>query len=196
MLPKNRRSLYLIEPYKQLRFGIMFISINVIFALLMIIVFGYYLWDIFEAINEYFKLDHSQEMMTASKLAEPLGIFIGLVVLFIISTLYLSARYTHQIYGPLVSIRRYLDDLLEGKNPKPIKLRANDQLHDLVDRLNKLADLSNAGDTSGSLNELIQFTDDLLAGKEPTALGLTEKDPLKSLSLKLNRLAKTVKAQR
>ncbi len=195
MVAKNRRTLYLIEPYKQLRFGIMFIATNIIFAVLLVFVFSFYLWDIFEAVNEYFKLSHSEELVTASKFVQPLGLSLGLVVLFILSTLYLSAHYTHQLYGPLVSIRRFLDDLLAGKKPRPIKLRTGDQLHDLVDRLNNLTDLSKS-EASSSLGAITHFTDELLAGREPDVLKLPDTDPLKALSMKLNRLAKDLQAKK
>lgn len=141
MMPIRRRTQLLIEPYQQLRFGLIFILINFVFSALMCFVFGYFLWDIYEAISEYFKLDPSQQLMTGEKFMRPLLVGLGVVVLFIVTTLVASARYTHQIYGPLVSIRRFLDELLSGKKPDPIKLRKTDQLHDLAERLNKVAGL-------------------------------------------------------
>lgn len=194
MFPSNRRTQVLIEPYKQLRFGVVFIILNLIFATAMLLVFGYYLWDVFGAISEYFKLDTEQSMMTGRKFLVPLTAGIVLFTLFIISTLYVSVRYTHQMYGPLVSIRRFVDEILAGKNPAPIKLRANDQLHDLVDRLNLLSDsLAISNSTQEALN---RFTEDLLAGKEPQALRLKDSDPMKPLSVKLTRLTEMLKTKR
>jgi signal transduction histidine kinase len=197
MFPNNRRTQLLIEPYKQLRFGLTFIVVNFLFSTLMILVFGYYLWDVFGAISEYFKLDQQQEMVAASKFMLPVGIGLALFALFIFSTLYLSVHYTHQIYGPLVSIRRFVDEILAGKRPEPIKLRAKDQLHDLVDRLNLLSDSFSGTNASGSSMEAItQFTDALLAGRTPQPLYLNDGDPLKALSLKLGQLAQMVQAKR
>ena len=183
----------LIEPYKQLRFGLMFVFVNVVFATLMVAVFGYYLWDVFGAITEYFKLDPNQQMVTASKFMVPFSVGLVLFALFIFFTLYLSAKYTHQIYGPLVSVRRFVEELLAGKKPSPIKLRAGDQLHDLVDRLNLLSDSYSVPGSSPSVDALTQFVDTLLAGREPRALALKDEDPLKGLSAKLNQLANTMK---
>lgn len=192
MFPNNRRTQKLIEPYKQLRFGIMFLLLNLIFASLMLCVFGYFLLDIFVAITEYFKLDPNQQMTTASKFMRPISIGIVLFVMFIFSTLYLSVHYTHQIYGPLVSIRRFLDDILSGKKPVPIKLRAKDQLHDLVDRLNLLTDVNTAS-SSRSIQAMNQFAEEVLAGGQPQEIRLDDSDPLKPLSMKLNQLAMKAK---
>lgn len=191
MFLKNRRTQMLIEPYKQLRFGFSFITLNFFFSTSMMLVFGYYLWDVFEAISEYFRLDSAQQMTTASKFMIPASLGLIVYLLFIFSTLYLSARYTHQFYGPLVSIRRYLDDMIAGRKPAPIKLRAKDQLHDLVDRLNLLSDsLSRSAGAPASIENLNQFVSSLLAGNKPGDLNLKDSDPLKTLSVRLNQLAK------
>lgn len=194
MFSSNRRTQLLIEPYKQLRFGISFLLVNLVFSTLMILVFGYYLWDVFGAITEYFKLDPNESMVTAKKFMVPAIAGLSLYILFIISTLYMSVHYTHQMYGPLVSIRRFVDEILAGKNPAPIKLRAKDQLHDLVDRLNLLSDsLAISNSTQEALN---RFMDDLVAGREPQALKLKDSDPLKPLSSKLVQLAQKLKTGR
>lgn len=193
MFPSNRRTQLLIEPYRQLRFGLMFILINFVFSTLVLLVFGYFLWDIFEAMMEYFKLDKAQEMVAASKFVAPVSGGLILVALFIFVTLYISARYTHQIYGPLVSIRRFLDELLAGKTPPRIKLRTRDQLHDLVDRLNNISDLLSVAQTKGSMGSILNFVENLTKGKEQAALSLSEDDPLRPLSLKLNELARQSK---
>jgi hypothetical protein len=186
----------LIEPYRQLRFGFTFITLNFFFSSSMLFVFGYYLWDVFEAITEYFRLDPEQQMVTANKFMVPVTAGLSIYALFIFTTLYVSARYTHQFYGPLVSIRRFLDDLLAGKKPAPIKLRTKDQLHDLVDRLNLLSDSLARGSSSRSVEVLNQYATDVLAGRSPELLKLDDNDPLKPLSTKLNQLATALNAKR
>ncbi len=196
MLLTGRRKQVLIEPYKQLRFGIAFILLNFVFSALIFLVFGYYLWDVFSAITVYFQLDPTQEMIAGRKFMVPVTIGLGLLLLFIFSTLYVSARYTHQIYGPLVSIRRFLDEMLAAKNPAPIKLRTTDQLHDLVDRLNLLSGSLTGVQSSPSIKAVNEYLDQLLAGKEGGRLDLKEEDPLKPLSLKLNMLGQLLKSKR
>ena len=98
------------------------------------------MWDMFEAIRSYFALSGAESMMSLQKFARPALIIVSLALVFIVLTLYLSARYTHQIYGPMVSIKRFLDQIIAGQDPSPIRLRQNDQLQDLVVRLNKIAE--------------------------------------------------------
>jgi ABC-type multidrug transport system fused ATPase/permease subunit len=137
---KSRRGALLIEPYKQLKFGIMFLMLNIVFAVLVLTVFGYYLWDIYQALIRYFQLDEMQSLVTLEKLQAPFIAGLLLLVLFILATLFFSVYYTHKIYGPLVSIRRFLDQLIRGESPEPIQIRSTDQLQDLVERLNKIAE--------------------------------------------------------
>ena len=83
----TRRGAILIEPYKQLRFGIMFLVINLIFSTLVFGVFGYFLWDVYGTVSLYFQLDGSESVITLSKLSKPAIIGLVLIVLFIGATL-------------------------------------------------------------------------------------------------------------
>ena len=139
MSDQIRRSSVLIEPYKQLRFGILFLMINFVFSLLCFSIFYLFLSDVQQTLEVYFKLDAAQIGQIRAKFLQPLLLAAGLFLLFIVVTLYLSVTYTHKFYGPLVSINRFLDELNEGKNPEPIQLRTNDQLQDLAERLNRLS---------------------------------------------------------
>src|SRR5690606_20563446 len=96
----------------------------------------------------------------------PVTIGALLLVAFIVATLYLSVRYTHQIYGPLISIRRFIDDLVESKDPEPIRLRQSDQLHDLVGRLNQLCGRGFHDTQKRSIENLVRFVENLLHGYE------------------------------
>ena len=192
----TRRGVILIEPYKQLRFGLMFLVINLVFSLLVFSVFGYYLWDIYESISVYFQLDKNQSFITLSKIGKPAIIGIVLIVFFIATTLFMSARYTHQIYGPMVSILRFLDDLLEGKKPAPIKLRSSDQLQDLVSKLNLLVQRPTTQFDDGHHNskkEIADLLDHLIEGKNVQELAFPNDDPYSDIALKLNQLAKKIK---
>lgn len=189
MFGKTRRSGILIEPYKQLRFGLMYLFVNLVFASLIFGVFGHFLWDMYSAMATYFKLDEAQSMIASAKFIEPVVICSTLGLIFIIVTLTLSARYTHQFYGPLISINRFLDELNAGKTPVPIKLRANDQLQELADRLNKMSDsLAQDRISDKSRDALLHYVDAMVDGKHPIPLELAPSDPLASLARKLNEL--------
>lgn len=130
---------WLVDPYLQVRLGLFFIVINLIFAALTLATFLYYSWDMYVSIASYYELTSSQSTVAFEKFKTPVMIFGSLTLAFVIITLVVSIRYTHRIYGPLVSIHRYLDGLLAGEKPATLKLRESDQLKELAEKLNSLA---------------------------------------------------------
>ena len=141
MVGKSRRKFLLswfVEPYRQIKLGIMVIICNFVFSGLIFATVGYYLWDVYSTMVAYFQLTDDQGTEVMSKLGWPLGIVAVLIVLFIATTILISVRYTYQIYGPLVSIHRHLDAILGGEQVKPLNIRETDQLHDLANKINLL----------------------------------------------------------
>jgi len=128
----------LVEPYVQIRLGLMIVMLNLVFAVLIACVFGYYIWDVFKAMETYFQLNQAESLVTWSKFAWPLAAGGLLVTVFIGLTFYITIKYTHKIYGPLISVHRFLDVILEGGKPEPLKLRNNDELGGLVEKLNQV----------------------------------------------------------
>lgn len=131
---------WFVEPYRQVKLGLIVIVVNFIFAALIFGVFGYYMWDVYATVAGYFQLSQAESSDALGKFAMPAMIGGALILLFIVTTLLISVRYTHQIYGPLVSIHRFIDDLLEGQVPTPLVLRKGDQLTELAQKLNQLAE--------------------------------------------------------
>lgn len=130
----------LVEPYLQVKLGLMFILVNLFFSVL---IFGVMIWfvsDVFGAMSTYFELTGQDAGLVTQKLRMPLMIIGLLVLFFVATTLRVAVSYTHKIYGPLISINRFLDEVLEGKKPHRLKLREGDQLQDLASKLNLLAD--------------------------------------------------------
>ena len=184
---------WFVEPYKQVRLGLVFLVLNVIFAGLIIAVFGYYIVDMFTAVSTYFKLTETESAMTWSKFGVPLAIGIALILVFVIATILASVRYTHEIYGPLVSIHRYLDDMLGGRKPSPIQLRQSDQLKDLAIKLNSVAERLSGDERATAMVAVHRFIDELIAGGSPSPLKIRDQDQLSDLVDKLNELAAALK---
>lgn len=130
----------IVEPYFQIKLGLMFIVVNVIFSVLIAGVVYWVLSDIFAAVKTYFQLAGDDASLTMGKLSTPMLIIGTMVLGFVITTLYVAVHYTHKIYGPLVSINRFVDDMLEGRVPARLTLRDGDELQDLVVKLNTLAE--------------------------------------------------------
>ncbi len=179
---------WFVEPYKQVRLGLMFLLVNIVFAILILSVFGYYVIDIYRAVTLYFQLNDQESMMTLEKFGVPIAIGTLLIFLFVITTIMVSVRYTHGIYGPLVSIHRFLDELLEGKRPSNIQIRESDQLRDLAEKLNRLTERMFTDPRSGAMVAIHRYVDELVEGKDPGSLALREGDLMQELATKLNKL--------
>ncbi len=136
----RRRGLssYLVEPYKQIQIGLVFLLLNFTFSALIFGIFGYYVFDMYSSVAEYFQLAGSAESEVWAKFQTPIIVGFILVVAFIFITFWVSITYTHRLYGPLVSVNRYLDDLADGKDVGPLKLRHKDELGGMASRLNRV----------------------------------------------------------
>jgi hypothetical protein len=130
----------LVEPYFQIKLGLMFIIVNLCFAMLFGGVMWWVLSDVFAAVKTYFDLTGGDAALTMGKLSTPLILVGVIVVAFVGTTFYVAVHYTHKIYGPLVSINRFIDEMVEGRSPSKLALRDGDELQDLVLKLNILAD--------------------------------------------------------
>ena len=179
---------WFVEPYKQVKLGLMFLVVNGIFSVLILGTFGYYVYDIFFVVKELFKLSGTETAITFQKFAVPLIAGGGLMILFILTTILVSVRYTHEIYGPLVSIHRYLDEVLMGQRPSKIQLRDSDQLQDLATKLNDVADRLVTDQRAGPMVAIHRFLDEWLEGKDPRPISLRESDVYAELAEKLNAL--------
>ncbi|MFK7873358.1 MAG: hypothetical protein AB8C84_09345 [Oligoflexales bacterium] len=137
---RNRRSLKaVIEPYRQVRLGLVLAALNLTFTLMLMGVFAYFLFDIYRVLQVYFRLDDMQRQISMAKFAWPLFVSILLSATFISLTVWFTIRYTNRVYGPLVAIHRYLDRWIDFQLPMtPIGLRRKDHLKDLAEKLNFL----------------------------------------------------------
>jgi hypothetical protein len=62
-------------------------------------------------------------------------VMVFLLPVFVLDTVKLS----HRFAGPVVSLRRAMREIVEGKPPRKIQFRKNDFWHDLADDYNALA---------------------------------------------------------
>ncbi|MDA9951000.1 hypothetical protein N9D31_00360, partial [Oligoflexaceae bacterium] len=194
-LPGGRRrgfKSWFVDPYRQVKLGLMFIIVNLVFAALIFGVFGYYIYDIYQSILSYFEISNVQAPEMAGKFSVPVIVSGALIFLFVVVTILISVRYTHQIYGPLVSIRRFLDDLVDGKSPSPLQLRQSDQLKEVANKLNAVGERLGDGRIQAPLMGVHRFLDQMIEGKTPDPLTLRDSDNMRELVEKLNTLAATL----
>jgi hypothetical protein len=180
---------WLVDPYRQVKLGLVFLFLNVVFSILILSVFGYYVMDMYDAMAALFKLSSEDASLILQKFQVPIIVGGILILVFVATTITVSIRFTHQIYGPLVSMYRFLDELLAGHKPSKIQLRSSDQLQELAARLNSVAERLVDDTRGGPLVPIHRFLDDLALGKKPEKIKLRDGDLYGDLAAKLNRLA-------
>jgi len=119
------RKFYYLKPYIQYAFT----SFFALLAALEMVLFGLLLY-IVENLNTYYSYD----MM-------PYVRFTMLLLIILVFTgfnFWYGVRLSHRIAGPMVQIKRVIDQALKGEYKSRIQLRSNDYLHEIGDELNTL----------------------------------------------------------
>ncbi|GEM_PF-742999 len=184
---------WFVEPYLQVKLGLMFLLLNLVFAGLTFGVFGFYIWDIYQTMQVYFQLTSDQSSEIMSKFQTPILVGAVLILVFVATSILVAVRYTHRIYGPLVSIHRFLDDYIQGQKATPLVLRESDQLQELAEKLNLIVEMS-TGDRRQNLRPFYRYIDELLEGKDPDAIRLRDSDQFQGLADRLNRLGEKMRS--
>ena len=132
-----------VDPFKQFKFGLYMVGISIGF----IFASGYLFWLAFS--------DQYQQLIGIFQVVDPNDAWelqlndvfkanayriITFFVVFIFVTFYMAFKLTHKYYGPLVSIERFIKELSNGNYSARVRIRKSDELHELVKKLNILAD--------------------------------------------------------
>lgn len=179
---------WFVEPYRQVKLGLIFLLINFLFAGLTIGIFGFYMWDIYQTLAVYFKLTSDQSVEIMQKFQTPIAAGSLLMLIFVAVSILVAVRYTYQIYGPLVSIHRFLDEYLQGGVVTPLVLRETDQLQELADKLNQLNELYPTERRASNLQPIYRYLDELIQGDKPEPLKLRDADQYRGLIERINQL--------
>ncbi len=139
---RNLRSL-VIEPFKQIKFGLYVISISVGFIAISAGLFVIAFTEQYRHVMSIFNVidPNLQWELVTNDVFKTNAIRIGLVFFMYIVVMFLVVfRLTHRYYGPLVSIGRFVDQIAEGEYHRRLGIRDKDELQDLVLKLNAMAE--------------------------------------------------------
>ena len=139
---RNLRSL-VIEPFKQVKFGLYVIGISVAFVVITALMFVAAFADQYQHVMDIFNVvDPSLKWeLVTNDIFYTNAMRIGLMFAGYIGVMFTVVfRLTHRYYGPLVSIERFLDQFAAGHYHLRAKIRDKDELHDLVAKLNHVAE--------------------------------------------------------
>lgn len=132
----------LIEPFKQIKFGIYVIGLSLAFVVVISAMFLFAFYQQYQHLMGIFNITDMKSQMelvtndifytNVIRLAIVFVAFIGLMFMVVF-------RLTHRYYGPLVSIERFVDEVAEGQYNRRVKIRKGDELQRLTDKLNNMA---------------------------------------------------------
>jgi HAMP domain-containing protein len=133
----------LIEPFKQIKMGLYVLAVCIGFVLLAGALFVAGFWEQYKHVMTIFNVvdpNLQWELVTnrvfyinTIRMAVLFASFIGLLMAVVF-------RMTHRIYGPLVSIERFVEQIADGQYDKRVKIRNKDELKRLVSKLNNMAE--------------------------------------------------------
>jgi HAMP domain-containing protein len=141
--PRRNLKSTVIEPFKQIKFGLYVIGISVAFVGICAFMFVSAFTEQYQHVMGIFNVvdpNLKWELVTNDVFktnAMKIGI---LFAAFIVVLFFVVFKLTHRYYGPLVSIERFVDEFARGDYSKRAKIREKDELHSLVEKLNLMAD--------------------------------------------------------
>jgi HAMP domain-containing protein len=140
--PRRNLASLVIEPFKQIKFGVYVIGISVAFVAVSA---GMFVWAFYEQYKHVMTIfnvvdPQMQYELVNNNIFQVNAMRIGVVfVAYIGITFWVVFKLTHRYYGPLVSIERFVTQMTNGQYDKRCKIRTKDELHALVAKLNEMA---------------------------------------------------------
>jgi len=144
-LARPRRNFWslIIEPFKQIKFGMYVIALSVAFVGICALMFVSAFRDQYQHVMKIFNVvdESAKWTLVVNDIFIRNAIIIGVVfVAYLGALMGVIFRLTHRYYGPLVSIERFVDNITAGNYDKRAKIRDKDELQRLVAKLNLMAE--------------------------------------------------------
>ena len=140
--PNNRRSVrsLLIKPREQLKYSFVFVGLGIIVLMVFVASVILFLSQTMMSLEAAYSLDPEVISAIRKSLVSALGLTLLLCVVLATFAIILGVQWTHKIYGPVVPMQRHIDALKEGDYSSRVNLRKGDELQELSDALNSLAE--------------------------------------------------------
>jgi hypothetical protein len=138
----KRRTLraYLVEPFQQIRFGLHVAMVSVGTTLLLAYLFIRSQREQYQQVIDIFEVTETTDLITNDVFLRN-AFLIGAALLGTMAVMmFVVIRRTHKMYGPMVSILRFVGELTRGNYAVRIHIRERDDFQGLVQKLNALAE--------------------------------------------------------
>lgn len=130
----------LVRPGYQLRLPFYILLMTVAFIALTLVIGNLYLEQAYVSmIENTAQSDYLQQIIT-DQIAAFKKISLLILLVYSVMVIIFTSVYTHRLLGPMKPIARHLKALSEGFYSHRLNLRKNDEMHELADQLNGLAE--------------------------------------------------------
>jgi len=130
---------YLVEPFKQIRFGLHVVMVSLSFAAIFAYVFLEAFREQYQQVFDFFNVADQAAMVENDIFIRNKLKLTLTIVAFVAVTLFVVIRRTHRMYGPMISMMRFVAELKKGNYAVRIHIRPHDDFHNFVAELNALA---------------------------------------------------------
>jgi methyl-accepting chemotaxis protein len=131
---------YLLAPNLQIRIGIYFVIISLLFVIVGSFVLYHELADLFQLIVNLTGVETEVMEVVGTYLRDVKWQGYLMAGAFVVINTGASIFFTHRLVGPTIAFRRHVERLIEGDFKSRIRLRNGDAFADVADVLNRLAE--------------------------------------------------------
>lgn len=132
---------HLPQPKKQFRYAIVFMGGGTLMLSLFIGIALYYLDQTASALETAYRLDHEVVKAMQNSVSGMLVLALGVAVILAVVSIQVGLHMSHRFYGPIIPICRHIQELQHGNYDSRIELRMTDELTEIQDELNALAEI-------------------------------------------------------
>lgn len=129
-----------VKPREQIKYSFMFMGGGMLLLTLFIGVVMFTMNQTMISIEAAYGLDAEIANAIRGSLTATLAIALMLSAVLSAFAMMLGIQMSHRLYGPLIPIQKHIEELKNGNYASRIHLRKNDELQELQDSLNELAE--------------------------------------------------------
>lgn len=132
-----------IEPFKQIRLGLYVLALSITFLIAAAYLFYLAFHEQYKHVMEIFNVVDPtiQWELVNNDVFHHNAVRLGILFVSFVAILsFVVFRMTHRIFGPLVSIERFVDQIARGQYDRRVKIRKRDDLQRLAEKLNIMAE--------------------------------------------------------
>ena len=131
----------LLRPVLQMKLPLYILILSFTFGLLALLVGYIYFEQLYAMMLENTSLGNYLQEAISQQTGNFIEASIMLLIVYVIFVVGITTNYTHRIIGPTVAITRHIKSLKEGLYSHRVTLRKHDELMDLANELNELAEI-------------------------------------------------------